>query len=893
MKTVPTTGAEQDALSRAVSARPVEADVESRERRRRGCRLALALLSVLTTHCAYAQQYRSEVREVAPPAAQQKAADPASLLKSTTDPYARALLLRDLAATAVENKDYKEAQRLLQEALKLNALSGPAAEMMKQDLAALMLSTGSLKQQVPQLEALVKSGNASPEMLVALGAAYLENKRFKDAVPLLQRGIKAVPKPDSSWTQALIAALIGAGQEGEAGKLLEVSLRANPAQKDGWLQLAALYLKGGNKERAQAVMEIASRLGYLNNAADRLRLVTLTGQIGAPFEAGSVLQGWMSGGQVPRSADNQQLLGALWVRAREPSLALNVFNDLAVARPSRALYEQIAQLHLERENYDRAAQALMQALQLGGKTGPLMLSLGLARYQLADIEGALEAFREAGQFAPQKKLAADWVKYLESGQAREQALAAAAQAQRREAENIALSGRLLGGGVRIAEMEAGAASGAASGISVGAAGRSSGELTPVGAERDGNASGTIPPWTGGLTPSQWPATFKKGQRLVDPYPTDRPVFTITGANLAEHKRQLSVGHQELLRRYPSYRLPVYTTRRAVAYPQAIYDATQANSGRAKLVGSDALTGAKLGFPFPRPESGVEIMWNHRVRYRGNTVEAQSKQVVMGADGKETLRVRLNERAYFRYGNVADPVDIGTQNILLYYLLRFTGVSVNNFVALVHETANSEKDARAIWAGPPGTGKLFRIPPIGYDQPFPATDGMYFLDMIDMYNGAFDRYVWKLVGKREMILPYNGYRLSDGSRTYDSLLTPKHLNPEATRYELHRVWVIEASERGGKKHSFGLRVFYVDEDSWNVVLVENYDRQNKLWRFQEGHLLPLYDAQAANSIPVVTYDLLDDRYFASRLVAEEPATIYDVPMRKGDFLAATVQQRYLR
>ena len=859
---------------------------------RRHAVLGAGVLATLVILQARAEQYRSEVREIAPPPAQSQSKDPAVLLKSTTDPYARAMLLRDLAATAVAKKDYKEAQRLLQEAIKLGALSGPAAEMMKKDLAALALSTGSLKQQVPQLESLVKSGAASPEILVALGAAYLENKRYKDAVPLLQKGIAASPKADPTWRQALVAALIGAGQESEAARVLEQNLRGNAAQRDAWLQLSALYLKGGNKERAQATMEIASRLGYLSSAEDRLRLVTLTGQIGAPFEAGSVLQGWMQSGQVPRNVENRKLLAALWVRAREPRLALSVMEELVTAQPSRALYEQMAQLQLEREDYAKAAQSLAQALQMGGKSGPLLMSLGLARYQLADVDGALGAFREAGTFAPQKKLAGDWVRYLESGRAREQALAAAAQGARRDADPVALSSRLLGQGVALPPVESEGVSAAAGGETSSAVASATpapgAELTPIGAERGGNAAGTIPPWTGGLTPSQRPAGYAKGGRLVDPYPAERPLFTITAANMAEHKSRLSIGHQQLLARYPGYRMPVYPSHRTVAYPQAIYDASQANIGRAKLTGSDALDGARLGFPFPKPSSGVEILWNHRVRYRGNTAELQSRQFVVGADGKRTLDVRVNERVFFRYGNIADPVDIASQNILLYYLVRFVGVRDQNLTALAHETANSEKDARAIWVGLAGTPKLFRIPPVGYDQPFPATEGLYFVDMIDMYNGAFDRYVWKLVGKREIYLPYNAYRLSDGSRRYEQLLQPRFLDPDSTRYELHRVWVIEAAERGGKKHAFGQRVFYVDEDSWNVVLVENHDRAGALWRFQEGHLLPQYEVQAANCQPVITYDLRDGRYFANRMATEEPPARFDVPMRKSEFNPATVQ-----
>ena len=219
------------------------------------CLLAV-LLMALATQPVHAQQYRSEVREVAPPAAQQKSVDPQTLLKSTTDPYARALLLRDLAAGAVQKKDYVEAQRLLSEALGLDALSGPAAERMRKDLAALALATGDLKDQVPQLEALVKAGNATPEVQVALGAAYLENKRYKDAVPLLRKGIAASDKPDPSWRRALIAALIGAGQYAQAATALEQMLRLDASQADAWRQLAALYLRAGKTARAQATIRL-------------------------------------------------------------------------------------------------------------------------------------------------------------------------------------------------------------------------------------------------------------------------------------------------------------------------------------------------------------------------------------------------------------------------------------------------------------------------------------------------------------------------------------------------------------------------------------------------------------------------------------------------------------
>ncbi|MGH8462249.1 MAG: DUF1329 domain-containing protein [Stenotrophobium sp.] len=856
----------------------------------RGLRLYLALLLTLCLQIAPlpapADQYHSEVREIETPPPQTQPQDEQKMLQTTTDPYARAMLLRDLAGRAVTRKDYAQAAKYLQQALAQNALSGPAAEQMKQDLSQIYLATGNYKNMIPQLEAQLRGGNVPAETLIALGAAYVENKRYKEAVPLLRKGIAASKSPDISWQRALLAALMGAGEQKQALPLAEQLVREEPAHREEWMRLAALQLKFGDKARALAVMDIAAQLGYLTTEDERLQLVTLTAQLGAPFEAASTLQGWMEAGQVRRDAQSSKLLATLWINARESSLAIPALQEAIRRAPSIELYEQLAQMQMNREQYAEAAAALEKAVGAGARSGPVYMTLGMARYQQADIDRALQAFQAAAEYPKSRTLAQSWVKYLESGKARDQALAAAVERHQRE-DKVTLSTRLLGGNVTLTPDKGGSGTAAA----VGAA--SGGELTPIGAERAGNSDGSIPAWTGGITRAQWPATYRPGRHLVDPYPDDKPLFVITAANLAQYRDKLTPGYLALFARYPDYKMPVYMTRRSVSYPQAIYDATQANIGKAKLLGSDALIGAHLGFPFPKPGNGVEIMWNHRVRYRGDTSQVQSTQAVVETNG-DVNYLKQTERVDYRYANLKNPADISKDNILLYYLTWF-GKSLGDidFVALVHETANSLKSARAIWVIPPHIPRMFRIPPIGYDQPFPGSENLMFIDMVDMYNGAFDHYVWKLTGKREIYIPYNSYRISDGRYKYSQLLTPHHFNQSTTRYELHRVWVIEAIEREGKHHAFGKRTFYVDEDSWNVVLVENYDRQGNLWRFQEGHLLPIYSSQSSNCLPVVTYDLKDGRYFVNRLLAEDPPMQFNIPMKESEFLPANVASSYIR
>src|SRR6185369_7982870 len=74
------------------------------------------------------------------------------------------------------------------------------------------------------------------------------------------------------------------------------------------------------------------------------------------------------------------------------------------------------------------------------------------------------------------------------------------------------------------------------------------QLTPTGATKEGNADGTIPPWSGGL--STPPAGWKPEMGYTDPYVNEKPVFTITASNAAQYKDKLPAGLMALLQKYP-------------------------------------------------------------------------------------------------------------------------------------------------------------------------------------------------------------------------------------------------------------------------------------------------------------------------------------------------------
>ena len=828
-----------------------------------------------------AQQYESESRILSrgDSAVDEEPFDAQEALKEAKgNKYAEAMILRDLAAQAQAAGDPGAAARYLKQALDKGALSEFAAQEMQKELAVLLAEKEDYPAVIRELAPILKrEDKPSPALQLVLGGAYAQLGRFREALPLIEAALKETRQPPHDWYALAAAAAAGLERHEAALGYIEDALRLAPGELKYWQQLAGIQIKRKDSAGALAAMDLAFRLGLIDGGSDRLRFAQLFLRNEVPFEAASLLQEGLESGALPKEPGTLEMLAAAWLAAREYLLAIPALGDAAAATGKAELYLQLGQLEFNRGNFDGAIRALRTGLRkgVGRQEAPAQMLLGAALYQQQDFSGARNAFQAAAEFGATKENARQWLAYLDSGLAREEAIRMAAATPQDEG---ALSTRFSGQRVRL---RGGAESGDGP------------AFTPVGAERSGTADGRIPAWTGGLTTP--PASYTPGGRITDPYPEDTAEFVITADNWQQYGESLSLGHRALLSRYPGYRMPVFQSRRSVAYPEEIYEASQANRGRAKLLGSDALSGARLGFPFVSPKTGVEIMWNHRTRYRGNSVQLTTRQVLVLANGTQSEQFQQTERVLYRYANIGNPANLAEDNVLLYYLTWFHGGSGDfQFVALVHESANSLERARGIWVMPGGINKLFRIPPVGYDNPFPGSGGLMFVDMLDMYNGAFDRYDWKLLGKREVYLPYNAYRLNDARRSNAELLTPQFMNPADTRYELHRVWLIEAAERGGKRHSFGARRFYVDEDSWNIVLVENYDRKGQLWRFQEGHLLPFYASQWANALPVVTYDLKDGRYFVNRLTNDDDWVDTNVEdMNPVEFRPATVRARFAR
>lgn len=417
------------------------------------------------------------------------------------------------------------------------------------------------------------------------------------------------------------------------------------------------------------------------------------------------------------------------------------------------------------------------------------------------------------------------------------------------------------------------------------------DLTPMGSIRAGNVDGTIPAWTGGLGQDDWPAGYQSGDRHPNPFADDEPLFTITGDNYQEYADRLSAGQIAVFERYPeSYYMKVYPTRRSASFPERVYEMTRRNAETGRLVADgEGVADVAEGFPFPIPQNAYELMWNHKLKYKGIGGARYNNQVVPTTGGSFQL-IRLREELlglYYQEGATLED----TNNILLYFFQEVESPArLAGNILLVHETLNQIEQPRQAWIYNPGQRRVRRAPNVAYDNPGTASDGLRTNDMTDMFNGAMDRYDWKVVGKREMYIPYNSYDVHSGDLTADDIVRPGHLNPEYMRYELHRVWVIEANLKEGTRHIHPRRTFYLDEDSYQIALTDHYDQRGDLWRASEAHTINYYELPTYWSTIETHMDLQSGRYAATGLDNQDPPPSFNVRLSPSNYTPQALRTR---
>lgn len=410
------------------------------------------------------------------------------------------------------------------------------------------------------------------------------------------------------------------------------------------------------------------------------------------------------------------------------------------------------------------------------------------------------------------------------------------------------------------------------------------ELTGVGAEQSANENGSIPAYTGGLVENI------SGDPYKNIYEKESPLFIINSTNLEQYKLNLTVGQLAMFNKYPdTYTMPIYPTHRTANFPKKIFKKAKENATSAQLLASgNGLIKFDETIPFAIPKSGLEVIWNHITRYRGGSVTLNRALIPVQRDGTYTpikVRAQFSPPQYLAQGYNAKK----DKNILFYYTEQVKSPArLTGNVLLVHETIDQVNEPRKAWVYNAGQRRVRRAPQVAYDAP--DTTGFGTSDQTDMYNGAPNRYDWKIIGKKEIYIPYNSYKLMDENTKYSNIVAPGHINQEHSRYELHRVWHVEATLKEGARHVYGKRSLYIDEDSWQVAIADHYDSRGELWRVSEGHSMQFVNANTPWYVAITNYDLLSGRYVVELNNEERNAFVFNSKMKRKDFTTASIRRK---
>ncbi|WP_066339380.1 DUF1329 domain-containing protein [Azohydromonas lata] len=386
-------------------------------------------------------------------------------------------------------------------------------------------------------------------------------------------------------------------------------------------------------------------------------------------------------------------------------------------------------------------------------------------------------------------------------------------------------------------------------------------LTEFGATKAGNADGSIPAYTGGVTTA--PAGFKPGTgKWVDPFKDDKPLFRIDSKNWEKYADKLSDGQKHLLKNNPEYYLDIYPSRRSAAYPEKMLKATVRNATSCKTLrdGIAVDTACRGGLPFPIPKNGLEAMWNQILHYQGDTAitTSASRSWVVDTSGKPTM---TSEQSTY-----TDPVWYQADLTDRDPNMAWRVFSVTKQPARLAGAATGLTDfidpvatPRKAWSYTPGQRRVRQSPEFSYDTPVASQGGLTLFDELFIVSGKLDRFDYKLAGKKEMYIPYNEYKGSFECPTVEMALKPKYANPDCHRWELHRVWVVEATLKSGMRHAYSKRNYYLDEDMTGAGLYDAFDQNGQLYRSIFNGMVQLYDHKLPWAVRNVIFDFNKNMY----------------------------------
>ncbi|WP_204360094.1 DUF1329 domain-containing protein [Ralstonia sp. GX3-BWBA] len=418
------------------------------------------------------------------------------------------------------------------------------------------------------------------------------------------------------------------------------------------------------------------------------------------------------------------------------------------------------------------------------------------------------------------------------------------------------------------------------------------DLTPEGADRSASKDGSVPVYAGKQSPE---AGWEWGKVRGDfwKHKSEKPLYSIDASNIDKYADKLTPGQIQLLKQKKGYRMDVYASHRECQVPDFVAQNSKANLTGAKLdsTGEQLQTATLPGVVFPQPKNGAEAILNYMYRYHGEGLEwpKMVTSISPRPGSNEWIDVISPQHAFVPWGKPGKttPQDVDQLSSAAFFKMESPPALAGQ--AFVQRQFFNKPSETFYYF--PGQRRVRRMPAYTHDAPVIGMENQYLIDEANMFYGTIDRFNWKLVGKKELLVPYNAFGMYKFKEKLHDVATPDGVASSNRRYEMHRVWVVEATLKPSARHVASKKVFYLDEDSWLALVGEDYDAQGKLWKVRESYPIPVWElGGTCDNMPFVMYDLSNGRYVMDQTTFGQGKDIHwyeqiNDPRFKTDFFTA--------
>ena len=319
------------------------------------------------------------------------------------------------ALVANGKHDSNGAREHLQQALAEDALSPEDQAQVRYQIAGLYLGESKWAEAVEHLQQWFAVTEApTPTAYYLLALAYYQMEDLAAALEPAQKAVDLADPPQEGALQLLLAIRLTQQQYAEAQPIMLELVQRYP-KKIYWVQMSTLYGAQGDYEKALVFLELANHQGMLTEDEEVRRLAQLMLVRDLPYPAAQLLERAFAEKRIEEDSNSFELLSTAWIQARDFDKALDPLKRAAELSPDGKLFIRLAQVHLQREEFEAAETAVRQALDKGGLPSPgdAQILMGIALFSEERPQEALGWFGRARDHNETREEAEIWIQHIQ------------------------------------------------------------------------------------------------------------------------------------------------------------------------------------------------------------------------------------------------------------------------------------------------------------------------------------------------------------------------------------------------------------------------------------------------------------------------------------------------